>query len=244
LLLSPGEARSAVARARDNVRQAETALETARASKAEDEVQETSAKITQRVAEQSFENEQFREGDVSEFRHDQSVQAVEEAVAAVEAIRSKADADSSAVSESVIRVGEARASLAEAERELDLALGGQGRGQVAVAVAAPADGLLVDHDWVAGTLGISSDPSILRAEIRMPANDLFKMRVGQPAWVSLDAKPRVTLRATVSEIAETPIDSPSGTLYPVTLSVDNLQGFFLTGEKVHVRTTAPGAGGR
>lgn len=244
LLLSPGEARSAVAGARDNVRQAETALEAARASKAKDEVQETSAKIAQRVAEQSFENEQFREGDVSEFRHDQSVQAVEEAVAAVEAIRSKAEADSSAVSESVIRVGEARASLAEAEQELDLALGGPGRGQVAVAVAAPADGLLVDRDWVAGTLGISSDPTVLRVELRMPANDLFKVRVGQPAWVSLDERPRVTLHATVSDIPDVPIDSPGGTLYPVTLSVDNPHGFILTGEKVHVRTTAPVAGGR
>ncbi len=242
LLLSPGEARSAAARARDDVRQAETALEAARASKAEDEVQETSAKIAQRVAEQSFENEQFREGDVSEFRHDQSAQAVEEAVAAVEAIRSQAEADGSAVSEAELRVGEARSRRAEAEQGLDLALGGQGRGHVAV--VAPADGLLVAHDWVAGTLGISSDPSVLRVELRMPANDLFKMRVGQPAWVSLDAKSRVTLRATVSEIAAAPIDSPRGTLYPVTLSVDNPRGFFLTGEKVHVRTTAQGAGGR
>lgn len=247
-LLSPADARFAVARAQEDVRQAETALEAARASKASDEVQEVSSKAAERVAEQGFENEQFQGGEVSEFRHDQSVQAVDEAVAAAEAARSQAEADNSALNEAVMRFDEARSRLAAAEQQQELALAARearrGNGQVAVAVAAPADGLLVDHDWVAGTLGISSDPSILRAEIRMPANDLFKMRVGQPAWISLDAKPRVTLHATVSEIAEAPIDSPSGTLYPVTLSVDNPQGFILTGEKVHVRTTAPGAGGR
>jgi hypothetical protein len=81
-------------------------------------------------------------------------------------------------------------------------------------------------------------------EARMPAEDVARLRVGQSAWVSLDARRQVTLRATVSAIAEVPIDSLSGTVYPVTLSVDNPQGFFLTGEKVHVRTTAPGAGGR
>jgi hypothetical protein len=54
----------------------------------------------------------------------------------------------------------------------------------------------------------------------------------------------VTLHATVSEIAEAPIDSPSGTLYPVTLAVDNPRGFVLAGVKVHVRTTGTEANAR
>jgi multidrug resistance efflux pump len=245
-ILLPSDARAAIARAQEDVRQAETALEAARASEDAAEVQEVSTKAAERVAEQSLENERFRTDEVSEYRRDQSVLAVDQAAAAVESTRSEAKADNTAVNEATMRLDEARSTLAEAERQQELALaardGRRTSGQVAV--AAPADGLLVDQDWVAGTLGISSDPSALRVEMRMRANDLFKLRVGQPAWVSLDAKPRVTLHATVSEIAEAPIDSPSGTLYPVTLAVDNPRGFVLAGVKVHVRTTGAEANAR
>ena len=79
----------------------------------------------------------------------------------------------------------------------------------------------------------------------MPADDVARLRVGQPAWVSLEAHPRLILRATVSAIAEVPIDSLNGTVYPVTLSVDNPQGFLLTGVKVHVQAVnGPQTGSR
>jgi multidrug resistance efflux pump len=57
------------------------------------------------------------------------------------------------------------------------------------------------------------DPSVMRVETWMPAADLPRLRVGEPAWVSLEAEPQVRLRATVSEIAEAPIDSTKGTVY-------------------------------
>jgi len=50
--------------------------------------------------------------------------------------------------------------------------------------------------------------------------------------------------ATVSEIAEEPIDSPNDAIYPVALSVDNPQGLVLVGEKVRARTASPEAGTR
>ena len=84
----------------------------------------------------------------------------------------------------------------------------------------------------------------MRVETWMPAADLPRLRVGEPAWVSLEAEPQVRLRATVSEIAEAPIDSPNGPIYPVTLSVDNPQGLLLAGENVHVRTSGPEAPAR
>jgi len=129
----------------------------------------------------------------------------------------------------------ARASEAEAGQG-QFAPGASERWQETVAVVSPADGILVTLDQGAGTLGISSDSPGLRVETQTPADDLSKLRVGQPAWVWADAGPQVTLRATVSEIAETPIDSPSGPVYPVTLSVDDPHGPLLAGEKVQVRT--------
>jgi multidrug resistance efflux pump len=145
-----------------------------------------------------------------------------------------------------MRLQEARVRMAETERQWQFALpatrGVRRSGQLAV--VSPADGLLVARDLDAGTFGISSDPAVLRVQVRMPADELSRLRVGQPAWVWLDARPQVTFRATVNEIAEVPIDSPNGTVHPVTLLVDNPQGIWLTGVKVHVRATSPETGSR
>jgi membrane fusion protein, macrolide-specific efflux system len=239
--LSPDEASFAVAQAQEDIRQAEVDLEAARASETDAEVQQVLAKDAERAAEQQFENGQFREGEVSAARYDYAVLPVDSALAAVDAARSQAGADAYAVSEAGTRLQEARARLAEAERKQELALaateGGQESGRVAV--VSPADGLLVDRDPIAGTLGICTDPSVLRVETWIAEDDLLKLRVGQPAWVSLDAEPQIGLRATVSEIAEEPIESPNGTIYPVALSVDNPKGLLLAGEKVHIRPARP-----
>jgi hypothetical protein len=246
---SPDEAGSAVARAQEDVRQAEADLEAARARETDAAVQQVVTKIAERATEQRYENAglQSREGEMPAARYDQAVLAVNSAVAAADATRSQAEADTSAVGDAMIRLQEARARLAETERQRQFAppVTGGLRESGRVAVVSPADGLLVARDPVAGTLGISSDPSAMRVETWMPADDLFKLRVGQSAWVSLDAEPQVTLRATVSEIAVAPIDSPNGTVYPVTLSIDNPQGLMLAGVKVHVRaTTSPETGSR
>ena len=241
--LSPDEAGFAVAQAQEDVSQAEADLEAARASETDARVQQLLTQVDSRATEQRFANadQELRVGELSAARYDDAVFAVDSAVAAAEATRYQAEADTSAVSDAMTRLQEARARLAETERQRQLALaateGGQESGRVAV--ASPADGLLVVRDPVAGTLGISSDPSVLRVETWIPEDHLLKLRVGQPAWVSLDAEPQVTLRARVSEIAEEPIESPNGTIYPVALSVDNPQGLLLAGVKVHVRTARP-----
>ena len=240
---------SAVARAEDDVRQAEDDLEAAQARETDAEVQQVVTKIAERATEQRYENAglQFRDGGMPAARYGQTVVAVNSAVAAADATRSQAEAETSAVGDATIRLQEARARLAEAERqwELEPPLRGGVRESGRVAVVSPADGLLVASDPVAGTFGISSDPSVMRVESRMPADDVARLRVGQPAWVSLEAHPRLILRATVSAIAEVPIDSLNGTVYPVTLSVDNPQGFLLTGVKVHVQAVnGPQTGSR
>jgi hypothetical protein len=211
--LSPDEAGSAVAQAQEDVRQAEAELEAARARETDDTVQQLVTKGVEHATELHYENagQQLLDGQSSADRYDKAVLAIDSAVTAADATRSETEADSSAVSDATIRLEEARARLAEAEqRQLALPATDGGLGSRQVTVVSPADGLLVARDPIAGTLGISSDPTVLRVETRMSADDLLKLRVGQPAWVSLDAEPQVTLRATVSEIAEVPIDSTSG----------------------------------
>jgi hypothetical protein len=247
--LSPDEAGSAIAWAQEDVRQAEAELEAARASETDAAVQQVVDKAAERATEQLYESagQQRLEGQMSAARYDHAVLAVDAAVTAADAARSQAEAGASAVSDAIMRLQETRARLAETERQRQFAppVTGGVRGSRQIAVVSPADGLLVARDPDAGTLGISSDPSVMRVETRMPADDLFKLRVGQAAWVSLEAEPQVTLRATVSEIAEAPIDSTNGTVYPVTLLVDNPQGLWLTGVKVHVRAaTSPQTGSR
>jgi hypothetical protein len=244
--LSPEEARLAVAQAQEDVRQAEADLEAARASAPDAEVQQVLTKYAERASEQRLENEQFREVDMPAASHGQPVLDADSAVATAEAARFQAQADDSAVSGAMTRLQEDRIRLAGVERQWQPALaraegGREGR---RVSLLSPADGLLVARDPIAGTLGICSDPNILRVETWISADDLLKLRVGQPAWVSLDAEPQVTLRATVSEIAEEPIDSPNDAIYPVALSVDNPQGLVLVGEKVRARTASPEAGTR
>jgi HlyD family secretion protein len=239
--LSPDEAGFAVAQARQDVSQAEADLEAARASETDAEVQQVLTQVDKRATEQRFESadQQLREGEMSVARYDDAVLAVQSSVDAAEAMRYQAEADTAAVGDAMTRLQEARARLAETERQRQLTLAATEDGQQGgrVAVVSPADGLLVVRDPVAGTLGISSDPYVLRVETWISEDDLLKLRVGQPAWVSLDAEPQVTLCARVSEIAEEPIESPNGTIYPAALSVDNPRGLLLAGVKVHVRTT-------
>jgi hypothetical protein len=239
--LSRYETEAAIAQVRENVRQAEADLEAARARETDAAVQKVVSKVTERATEQLYENAGQRrlDGQMSATRYEHAVKAVDSAAAEADATRSEAEADSLAVSDAMARLQEARASLAEAEQQWQRALPATGRvresGQMAV--VAPANGLLVARDPNSGTLEISSDPSVMRVETRMPADDLFKLRVGEQAWVSLQAKPRVTLRATVSEIAEAPVDSPNGAVYAVSLVVDNPQGLWLAGAKVNVHAT-------
>jgi HlyD family secretion protein len=245
---SPDETGSALARAQADVSRAEADLDAARAREIDAAVQQVVTKGAERATEQSCANAglQFQEGQMSAARYKQAVLAVDSAMAAAGATRFQAEADTSAVADATMRLQEARARLAETERQWQFALPATRRvrrsGQLAV--VSPADGLLVARDPDAGTFGISSDPSAMRVQVRMPADELPRLRVGQTAWVWLDARPQLTFRATVNEIAGVPIDSPNGTVYPVTLLVDNPQGIWLTGVQVHVRATSPETGSR
>lgn len=243
-LFSTTAAGSAVDRAREDVRRAEADLEGARARETDAAVQQVVTRIAERAAKRRYQNAglQFREGGMQAPRYGEAVLAVDSAVAAADATRSQAEADTSVVGGATIRLLEARARLADAEWQGDLSapVSGGVRESRWVAVVSPEDGLLVARDPVAGTLGISADPSVMLVEARMPAEDVAGLRVGQSAWVSLDARRQVTLRATVSAIAEVPIDSLSGTVYPVTLSVDNPRGLILAGVNVHVRAASTG----
>ena len=239
--LSSYETEAAVARARENVLQAEADLEAARARETDAAVQKVVSKIAERATEQLYENAglQSRQGALPAPSYDQAVRAVDSAEAEAGATRSEAEADSVAVSDAMLRLQEARASLAEIDQQWQRALPATGRVRESgrIPVVAPANGVLVARDPNGGTLEISPDPSVMRVETQVPEDDLFKMRVGEQAWVSLEAKPQVTLRATVSEIADAPIDSANGAVYPVTLVVDNPQGLWLAGAKVHVHAT-------
>lgn len=246
LRLSPDEARFAVAQARQDVQQAENDLEAARAGETDAELQQVLGEDTEHATEQRYENAgvQFREGGMSAARHDDAVLAVGSAVAAAKAARSQAETSTSEVSDATARLREAQAGLADSERQWQLALSAAGGGQESglVPVASPADGLLVARGASAGAFGICSDTCVLYVESRISEDDLLSVRVGQPAWISFDAEPQLNLRAKVTEIGTEPIDSPDGTVYAVTLSVDNPQGLLLSGTDVQVRISGADTG--
>jgi len=126
---------------------------------------------------------QFQESQMPAARYNQAVQTVGSARAAAGATPSQAEADASAVTDATMRRQEARVRLAETERQWQFALpatrGVRRSGQLAL--VSPADGLLVARDPDAGTFGISSDPSAMRVQVQMPADELPRLRISQPA---------------------------------------------------------------
>ena len=122
------------------------------------------------------------------------------------------------------RAAAARANLAVAteRRNAARALAEPARRADKIApVVSPADGMIVVSEDPVGTrVGIASDPDQLCAYAKLRQADLTSIRIGQQAVV-LDGEPAVTLRAKVTAISETPLDSQGGATYPVALSVEN-----------------------
>lgn len=234
------EANAAVAEAREHVREIEAELEAAREGEADAEVQRVSTEIGERATVDRLGNSDllFQEGSMSEATHYQALFNLRSAEIAAEASQSRLDTTASAIAEKETRLHETRARLAAAELQLQRAREAVDREQPRgwAEVVAPADGFLVARDLTASAFGIGSNAAPLRVETLVPEAEIDALRDGQRASVYLDLQPKVTLNARVSEIAETPIDTSNGTVYPVTLLVDNPRGLSLAGELVHVRT--------
>jgi hypothetical protein len=102
-------------------------------------------------------------------------------------------------------------------------------------VLAPEDGMFVALDRIAGRYGIARDPSRLTVLTHVRPYELAAVQVGRKALVFFRDSPEWRMRATVSEIAAAPVESPEGPVYEVRLRCDNPEGVRMAGVRVRVR---------
>jgi multidrug resistance efflux pump len=234
-------ARFCVAQAEENLRQINEELSARRAQLSSMNSQEMSAETGDLEAEREFERREtlFRSGLASEIDYDAAGEARASAAAALASLRSNIAATEVEADEWEVKAEEAQTKLAEASERAHaaqaLAESMQGR-RKAEPVLSPADGIIVASGDPAGTgFGIASDPSQLCVYAELPQADVMSVRVGQEALIVLKGEPAVTLKAKVSALPQTPVDSPEGVTYPLILSVENPARTWLAGVAVRVR---------
>ena len=65
--------------------------------------------------------------------------------------------------------------------------------------------------------------------------DVVTVNTSQESLIVLDGDPSIVFRARVSGISDTPMQTSTGTFYPVTLVVDSGQAMQFCGLPVHAR---------
>ncbi len=236
--LTPEEADAAVARAGDDLRNAEIDLEAARQREGDTQLEEASARVDERYTESSLENldQEFRERDLSVahyYRSKDRLRSAENAVGQAQAriVEATSDVDTASA-----KVDEARNALnqAETERRRVYEAAEQGSGPQLVDVVAPADGYVVLRDPASDVYGIGTNDASLRVVAQVPSEDLSRLRAGQEATVSFDKLPSVKLQATILTIDDIPAQTAAGDLFTVTFAVPNPRGLSFDDEPVHI----------
>jgi multidrug resistance efflux pump len=239
------DASSGIAQAEERLREVNEELTTKRAQANNMSTQEIAAENAELEAESEFARREtlLRSGLASELSYDAAAVARASADAALTSLRSDMAATQVEIDQWEARAAEAQANLAAATERGNAAraLAGPAQHPDEVApVVSPADGMIVvSEDPVGTSVGIASDPGQLCAYATLRQADLTSIRIGQQALVVLDGEPAVTLQARVTAIAEMPLDSPEGAMYPVGLSVENPGRTWLSGVAVHVLIERP-----
>ncbi len=236
--LTPEEADAAVARAGDDLRNAEIDLEAARQQQGDTQLEEASARANERYTESSLGNldQEFRERDLSVARYYRYKDRLRSAEDIVNRTQSKVVEATSEVDTASAKVEEARNALNQAEterRRVDEAAEQGGSAQL-VDVVAPADGYVVLRDPASNAYGIGTNDASLRVVAQVPSEDLSRLRPGQEATVSFDKLPSVRLQATVLTIDDIPAQTAAGDLFTVTFAVPNPRGLSFDDEPVHI----------
>lgn len=175
----------------------------------------------------------------------QEVAILEAQLSAIEATARQAesavDAASVAVQSAQGRQAAAEAALAQARAELDLVDIQVGK----LSVRSPIDGVVLNRDIEPGEVAQMGAPvltvgglSRLLITVYLPEDEYGRIRLGQPAEVSVDSFPGRTFKASVTHIADqaefTPrnVQTSEGrrnTVFAIELSIDNPQGLLKPG---------------
>lgn len=211
------------AEAREQVLQLDEELNTLRAQESETNAQEALDRTAALDAQSDFERREglFKSALTSNLDYDEATQVRDSADAVLNSVRSNRSTIAMRIEESEAKTEAVRARLADAIGRRNSAEAVyehlQGRPD-SEPVIAPADGMLVQSET---DFGIASDPAQLQAYAMVRQADLMSVAVGQPAQIVLDTLPVVTLKAKVSVISESPIQTPQGMAYQVSFEVDN-----------------------
>lgn len=232
-----------VTEAQKELKAAEAKLAVARAGRTGLENKSLSAESAElrQAGEYQREDRSFRQGTMSDLRHDQAVQDHDSAHSAVAAAEDNVAADRGDLSGLEARVAEARRTLNRARNRQPAANSElQTSSTGAPWVAAPADGTIVAIDRAAGTFGIAADPGRFTAITAVPAANIGAVRVGQSAVVLAGRDPEIRVDAKVSDIAEEPSWSADGLVYQVKLNLNRPAAFPLDGVSVKIQLQASG----
>lgn len=101
-------------------------------------------------------------------------------------------------------------------------------------LVAPLDGVIISRTLVPGQVVTTSDVAFIMsdhliAKASMDETDLAKVRLGQPAFVTLDSYPGHRIDGEVSKIAYNGITSNNVTTYPVDVTMKQIPGFARSG---------------
>jgi multidrug resistance efflux pump len=238
-LLCREEANAAVAEAQANIREIDAELATTRADARNIESELISSETAELEGRLEFERRDrlFRNEVASQLDHDEAVFTRDSAASAAAEVRSHLGATLVKISELETRSRNARSSLSEAMMRSSATEAGveQMEQTGRTPVISPADGFIVASDLFPGTFGIASDPDLLCVHTHVHQADVASVRFGQQAVVAIYGEPATTLRAKVSAISETPINSPDAASYVVTLSVENPEAKRFAGASVEIR---------
>ena len=148
---------------------------------------------------------------------EQSQESLEDAKLAVEDAKT-------AVSSAELNIADAEQAIKDAQDDLDEAK------NLSPVIKAPFDGFITKVNVVGGdnvqkgTVGVYiADPSQFQANIIVTEDDIFSVKVGGEAIISIDALSDLTFPATITKIAPTATISQGVVNYSVTVNLTSLQ---------------------
>jgi multidrug efflux pump subunit AcrA (membrane-fusion protein) len=148
---------------------------------------------------------------------EQSQRSLEDAKLAVEDAKT-------AVSDAQLNVADAKQAVQDAQNSLDEVK------NLSPVIIAPFDGYITKVNIIGGdsvqkgTVAMQiADPNQFKANIMVTENDIFSVKVGGTATVSLDALSDVTFPAEITEIAPTATVTQGVVNYSVTIKLTSLQ---------------------
>lgn len=147
-----------------------------------------------------------------------------------------------------VKRGQPLAMMSSSERAALLdAARAKGAGEVkfwedvykAAPLVAPLDGVIISRTLVPGQVVTTSDVAFIMsdhliAQASMDETDIAKVRMGQPATVTLDSYPESPIEGEVSKIAYNGVTSNNVTTYPVNVTMKNIPDFARSGMTANV----------